>query len=180
MDILKYKDYEGTAELDMTRGVCRGKILFINDLVTYEAALPFDLQKEFEAAVDDYLLTCAELGREPQKSLKGLFNVRIPPALHKAAVLRALADKNTLNDVVVRALDAYLNSKAEVNHVETTNYYVVGGEVQSAVASTSNKRLIPITLSSGGGSVLGLPAFFGQELPLTSFRKGAKRVSSPH
>jgi hypothetical protein len=35
MDILKYKDYEGTAELDMSRGVCRGKILFINDLVTY-------------------------------------------------------------------------------------------------------------------------------------------------
>ena len=34
MDILKYKDYEGTAELDMSRGVCRGKILFINDLVT--------------------------------------------------------------------------------------------------------------------------------------------------
>ena len=55
MDILKYKDYEGTAELDMSRGVCRGKILFINDLVTYEAASPADLQREFEAAVDDYL-----------------------------------------------------------------------------------------------------------------------------
>ena len=26
MNILKYKDYEGTAELDMTRRICRGKL----------------------------------------------------------------------------------------------------------------------------------------------------------
>ena len=81
MDILTYKDYEGTAELDMTRGVCRGKILFINDLVTYESTSPAKLQKEFEAAVDDYFETCEALGRKPQKSLKGQFNVRISPTL---------------------------------------------------------------------------------------------------
>ena len=38
MNILKYKDFEGSAELDMERQVCRGKLLFIDDLVTYEAA----------------------------------------------------------------------------------------------------------------------------------------------
>ncbi|HEX8610226.1 MAG TPA: hypothetical protein VF800_02985 [Telluria sp.] len=37
MSILKYKSYEGSAELDMARGVCRGKILFISGLVTYKA-----------------------------------------------------------------------------------------------------------------------------------------------
>lgn len=109
MDILKYKEYEGTAELDMSRGVCRGKILFINDLVTYQAATPAQLQAEFEAAVNDYLDTCASLGREPQKPLKGLFNVRMPPALHKAAALRAAQENASLNDVVVRAVDAFVN-----------------------------------------------------------------------
>lgn len=114
MDILKYKDYEGTAELDMSRGVCRGKILFINDLVTYEAATPAQLQSEFEAAVDDYLETCVSLGRDPQKPLKGLFNVRMPPALHKAAALRAAEENASLNDVVVRAVDAFLNATPAV------------------------------------------------------------------
>lgn len=137
MDILKYKDYEGTAELDMARGVCRGKILFINDLVTYEATLPSKLQKEFEAAVDDYIETCATLGRDPQKSLKGQFNVRIPQELHKAATLRALTDSVSLNDVVVRALDAYINARVD-NHVETKNYFVGYGEFQEAFASTSS------------------------------------------
>ncbi len=108
MDILKYKDYEGTAELDMSRGVCRGKILFINDLVTYEAASPADLQKEFEAAVDDYLDTCRAVGKEPQRPFRGAFNVRVPKVLHRSAAMRAVADSTSLNEVVVRALEAYL------------------------------------------------------------------------
>ena len=116
MDILKYKNYEGTAELDMARGVCRGKVLFIADLVTYEASRPSELIKEFEAAVDDYLETCLQVGKEPSQPFKGSFNVRIDPALHRAAALRALAEKTSLNAVVGLALDRFLNVKAEVNH----------------------------------------------------------------
>ncbi|NBW01794.1 MAG: type II toxin-antitoxin system HicB family antitoxin [Betaproteobacteria bacterium] len=112
MDILKYKDYEGTAEIDMKRAICRGKILFINDLVTYEAQTPAELQAAFNAAVDDYLQTCKSLGRQPQKSLKGQFNVRMPPALHKAAAVRAAEENASLNDVVVRAVDAFLSVPA--------------------------------------------------------------------
>lgn len=116
MDILKYKDYEGSAELDMGRGVCRGKILFIDDVVTYEALTPAELKIEFEAAVDDYLETCVQLGRAAKKSLKGQFNVRISPALHKAATLRGIADDICLNDVVVKALEAYTCARTEINH----------------------------------------------------------------
>lgn len=112
MNILKYKDYEGTAELDMGRGVCRGKILFVDDLVTYEAASPRDLQKEFEEAVDDYLKTCASLGKEPQRPLRGLFNVRVPPELHRAAALRATSDAVSLNEVMVQALDSYVHKRS--------------------------------------------------------------------
>lgn len=122
----------------MTRGVCRGKILFINDLVTYETSQPSELQKEFEAAVDDYLETCAELRREPQKSLKGQFNVRIPQELHRAAALRALTDSASLNDVVVCALDAYINAHVDINHIETKNYFVGYGEFQDVVATASS------------------------------------------
>jgi predicted HicB family RNase H-like nuclease len=44
------------------RGVCRGKLLSITDLVTYEARTVPELRKEFEAAVDDYIETCRALG----------------------------------------------------------------------------------------------------------------------
>ncbi len=67
MSILEYKEFEGTAEVDVERGVCRGKLLFIDDLVTYQAASAKKLQAEFEAAVDDYLETCRLVGKEPQR-----------------------------------------------------------------------------------------------------------------
>lgn len=156
MDILKYKEFEGTAELDMTRGVCRGKVLFITDLVTYEAALPTQLQSEFEAAVDDYLLTCEELQREPKKPLKGQFNVRISPDLHRSATLRAFRDTTSLNEVVVRALDAYLNVQG-VNHVETKNYFVSPNNMREIFASTSNPAAQLFV--AGGTSTFGASHF---------------------
>lgn len=139
MDILKYKDYEGTAELDMSRQICRGKILFIDDLVTYEAAAPAELQKEFEAAVDDYLETCATLRREPQRPLKGQFNVRIPSALHKAAALRALADNVSLNDVVVRALDAFVCGPSDINHNIRVTVDIAEESVKTLASSASGQ-----------------------------------------
>lgn len=137
MDILKYKDYEGTAELDMAHRICRGKILFIDDLVTYEAASPAELQMEFEASVDDYIETCATLGREPQKPLKGQFNVRIPPALHKAAALRALADNVSLNDVAVQALVAFVNIQSVVNHNVRVTVNIPEESMKTLVSSAS-------------------------------------------
>ena len=121
MDLLKYKDYEGTAELDMTRRVCRGRILFIDDVVTYEAASPEFLQQEFEAAVDDYLQTCLRVGKEPQRPFKGLFNVRVPAPLHRSAALRATRDGISLNEVVVSALTSYLQASPVVGDGKTAD-----------------------------------------------------------
>lgn len=67
MTTLEYKGYQGSAEVDAETDVLVGKILFITDLVTYEAKTVQSLRKEFQAAVDDYLETCLQLGRDPQQ-----------------------------------------------------------------------------------------------------------------
>ncbi|MCL2644278.1 MAG: type II toxin-antitoxin system HicB family antitoxin [Betaproteobacteria bacterium] len=108
--VRRYKGYDGTVEYDSERQVLRGKILFIHDLVTYESSSAEGIQKEFEAAVDDYVETCVSLGRKPQKPCSGQFSVRIPPVLHKKALERAAQEGLFLNDVVVRALDSYLDA----------------------------------------------------------------------
>lgn len=138
MDLLQYKGYEGTAELDMGRRVCRGRILFIDDLVTYEAPTPTELQQEFEAAVDDYIETCSQLGKEPQRPFKGLFNVRVQPTLHRAAVLRAACDGVALNEVVVQALTAYLSIRPEVNHHVKVTFEGAPAAIKTFRAVTSN------------------------------------------
>ncbi len=108
MPTLQYKDFEGSAEIDTETLVCRGKILYIDDLVTYEANSPANLVQEFHAAVDDYLETCAQIGKSPQKQCKGQFNVRITPELHRQAQRRATVDETSLNAVVASALNRYL------------------------------------------------------------------------
>lgn len=131
MKTLKYKDYEGTCEIDAEDEICYGKLLFIDDLVTYEADTPRQLKHEFEAAVDDYIETCKELGIEAKKPLKGLFNVRVTPELHKEAVLRSHNDNVSLNETVKRALEAYLYASHDV-----TNHFNISIASQSPVISS--------------------------------------------
>lgn len=115
MNILKYKSFDGSAEVDMDRKECHGKVLYIDDVVTYRAKDPSALEVEFKLAVDDYIETCSEIGKEPQKPCRGLFNVRVSPELHRAAIERAVRDGVTLNTVVGRALDSYLDSSTVAN-----------------------------------------------------------------
>lgn len=116
MDTLSYKGYEGTTEIDMDRNCCFGKVLFVSDLVTYEAETPAQLRKEFEAAVDDYLETCAQIGKDPVKPCNGVFQVRVTPALHRDAVLRGIRDGFALNAVVSQALSHHIYGKPNTTH----------------------------------------------------------------
>lgn len=102
MTYLKYKGYLGTIEPNLEEGTLFGKVAFIRDLVTYEAENLKQLQQEFQVSVDDYLEFCTERSKEPNKPLKGSFNVRISPELHRAAVM-AVGD-GSLNAFVGEAI----------------------------------------------------------------------------
>ncbi len=109
MKVFEYKGYEGSVEVSTEDLVLFGKVLFVDDLVTYEAENVRELEAAFKDAVDDYIETSAREGRSPKKPFKGTFNVRVSPALHRAARLRAIADGENLNKVVTRALMEYLH-----------------------------------------------------------------------
>ena len=68
MKTLRYKSFIGSAEMDVETGIYFGRILFINDLISYRSDTPRDLQSEFEAAVEDYLETCNAISKEPENS----------------------------------------------------------------------------------------------------------------
>lgn len=109
-EVMKYKGYLGSIEIDMEEKVLHGKVLFINGLITFEA-VKFDideLQQAFEESVNEYLADCEELGITPEKTCKGQFNVRIPPELHVNANLAAKRNNESLNALVKRALESEL------------------------------------------------------------------------
>lgn len=129
MELLSHKGYNGSIETSLTDNVLHGKILFINDLVTYEADNIPQLKAEFEAAVDDYLDTCAQIGKVPQKSCSGQFNVRVTPELHRLAQQRAAEEGTSLNAVTASALESYLKAPAQRNKSELEAPYITSANV---------------------------------------------------
>ena len=103
-DILQYKDYIASVHFSSEDDVFYGKILGINDLVSFEGASVKELKKAFQEAVEDYLETCKQIGKEPNKTYKGTFNVRIPTNLHKEAAVFAAINNLSLNDFVKTAI----------------------------------------------------------------------------
>ena len=104
MTYLKYKGYQGTIEPQLDDNTLFGKVAFIRDLITYEANTLEQLKKEFEFSVDDYLASCEERNKTPNKPFKGSFNVRIGSDLHREAMMQAQDQGINLNEFVKQAI----------------------------------------------------------------------------
>ena len=120
-DILQYKGYYASLHFSSEDDVFYGKLLGIDDLVNFEGASVKELKKAFHEAVEDYLVTCEELGKEPNKTYKGSFNVRVSTDLHKAAAVFAAINNISLNDFVRTAINYALLHKEDLsnkNHLD--------------------------------------------------------------
>ncbi len=104
-NVLEYKGYSGTVEFHADDEVFFGKLVGIRDVVTFEADSVTKLKKAFREAVDDYILTCQQTGKEIDKEFKGSFNVRIKPRIHRLAAARSAALNISLNQLVEKALE---------------------------------------------------------------------------
>lgn len=78
-DILKYKEYYGTAKVDLKNKKMYGRIIGINDLISYEGSSIEELIIKFEKSVDEYLYSCKILKKPPDRCYRGSFNIRVSP-----------------------------------------------------------------------------------------------------
>lgn len=107
---LQHKGYFGTVEFSADDDLFFGKISGIRDTVMFEADSVQKLKKAFKDAVEDYLRTCEDQKKNPDKEFKGSFNVRVKPSLHRKAVIKSDALKISLNQLVERALEKEISS----------------------------------------------------------------------
>ncbi len=114
-DIIQYKGYYASVHFSADDEIFFGKILGIDDLVSFEGSSVQELKAAFEEAVEDYLETCLALNKAPGKTYKGTFNVRVPATLHKEAAVFAAVHNITLNEFVKVALSYTLQHKEDIN-----------------------------------------------------------------
>ena len=103
-NMLKYKDFYGSVEYSANDECFFGKIIGTADLVTFEGESVVKLKKAFNEAVEDYLILCKEAGKEPQKTYKGSFNIRLSPELHRQTAIHAKKMNLSLNGFVEKAI----------------------------------------------------------------------------
>lgn len=105
ISMLEYKGYHASVEFDAEDEIFVGEVFGIADSLNFHGTSVAELKEMFEQSIDNYLDLCEEIGKNPDKEFKGIFNVRIPPKMHKRAALEAEKQKITLNQYVMKAIE---------------------------------------------------------------------------
>ena len=94
---LIYRGYTASLEFDPEDNVLVGRVLDIDDIVTFHGESVGDFQSAFHEAIDDYVAACEKLGQAPEKPASGRLMLRVDPVVHAAAAKAAAHDGLSLN-----------------------------------------------------------------------------------
>ena len=94
---MTYKSYTARVEFDARDSIFVGRVLGLRSIISFHGTTVAGLRREFKTAIDEFLLDCAERGVTPEKPASGKILLRIPPAVHGAALVAAQAAGKSLN-----------------------------------------------------------------------------------
>ncbi|MFD1893839.1 type II toxin-antitoxin system HicB family antitoxin [Ottowia beijingensis] len=101
---MTHKGQTARIEFDDRDNILVGRLVGITDVVSFHAESVAELRAAFEEAVDDYLETCARIGKAPQQPASGKMMLRVAPEVHSAALMAAQAAGVSLNQWAARVL----------------------------------------------------------------------------
>ena len=104
MSTMTYKGYAAKIEYSDEDACFIGHIAGIKDVIGFHAESVKELRTAFEEAVGDYLATCEQLGRLPQKPYSGRLMLRVPPEVHARAAMMAEAHGMSINQWAANVL----------------------------------------------------------------------------
>ena len=104
MNTMTYKGYAASIEYSDDDECFIGHIAGIKDRVGFHGESVTELKNAFQEAVEDYLETCAAVGKEPQKPYSGKLMLRIPPELHASIATAAQVSGQSINQWISSAL----------------------------------------------------------------------------
>jgi len=102
--MIEYKGFTGVFEFDQSIDALHGRIVGLQDVVTFQGRSLDELRREMKESVEDYLEFCAEVGKDPERPYRGEFLVRTTPELHRAAAIEAESSGMSLNAWVEETL----------------------------------------------------------------------------
>lgn len=104
-NVMTYKGYTARIEFDPRDNVFVGRVLGIDDSITFHGTTVKELRAGFEAAINHYIADCAATGRKPFKPASGKIMLRVSPETHAKALTMAKASGKSLNQWAADVLD---------------------------------------------------------------------------
>jgi len=94
---MSYKGYIASMVFDAEDKIIVGRVLDIDDIVSFHGESVAEFESNFHAVIEDYLSASKELGSAPEKPASGKLMLRIAPEVHAAALKAAARSGISLN-----------------------------------------------------------------------------------
>ena len=105
MNAFHYNGYVGTFEFEPGDDAFHGEVSGIRDVIHFTGRSVDELRQAFQESVDDYVATCAEIGKSPEKPYSGRFMIRVSPEPHRLTETAAKVTGKSLNTFAAEALE---------------------------------------------------------------------------
>ncbi len=106
---MTYKGYTASLTFDTEDKIIVGRVLDIDDIITFHADSVAEFEQAFHASVDDYIMACEQLGQAAEKPVSGRLMLRIAPSVHAAALKAAAQSGQSMNKWVEHLLSNALH-----------------------------------------------------------------------
>jgi predicted HicB family RNase H-like nuclease len=126
--MIEYKEYTGVFEFDPSIDAFHGRVIGLQDVVTFEGHSVEELREEMKESVEDYLSLCADVGKDPERPYRGEFLVRTTPELHRAVATAAEAEGVSLNSWVETTISAFTTQRPDARRTRAKKTNKSAGE----------------------------------------------------
>jgi predicted HicB family RNase H-like nuclease len=116
MNTMTHKGYHARIDYDGDDELFFGRVAGIQDVIGFHGETVSELKAAFHEALDDYIETCAKIGKDPQKPYSGKMMFRVNPEVHRAAAIAADLSGKSLNQWAEEVLSRAANQPG--NYVE--------------------------------------------------------------
>jgi predicted HicB family RNase H-like nuclease len=97
MNVMTYKGYKARVEFDPRDNIFVGRVLGVEDSISFHGETVAELKESFTTAINHYLGDCKATGRKPEKPASGKLMLRIPPEIHAKALIMSRSSGKSLN-----------------------------------------------------------------------------------
>ena len=104
INTMTYRGYTASMTFDADDKIIVGRVLDVDDIITFHGESVAEFESNFHMVVDDYIAACESLGSVPEKPASGRLMLRVSPNVHAAALKAAARHGVSLNKWAEQAL----------------------------------------------------------------------------